>query len=161
METTDGSDELPRRTVLGTCDLTLLPRIRVFAGHRPVGALPRKGGPDHVAVPQAASSLVVRPPDLQRWRDYTYLVATRFWPAAGLPCPSGHQTTLLGQAPPSVREIQMIPDGRWCCGLSLVIPAVPPVVFRVERGGRTGMRTARPEPEPRVTTALVAAVRVR
>ena len=27
--------------------------------------------------PQAASSLVVRPPDLQRWPDYTYLVATR------------------------------------------------------------------------------------
>src|SRR6266581_7922850 len=85
METTDGSDELPRRTVLGTCDLTLLPRIRVFAGHRPVGALPRRGGPDHVAVPQAASSLVVRPPDLQRWRDYTYLVATRTSAHAGAP----------------------------------------------------------------------------
>ena len=38
-------------TVLGTCDLTLLPRIRVFAGHRPVGALPRRSGPGHVAGP--------------------------------------------------------------------------------------------------------------
>ncbi len=50
-EATDGSDEVPRRTVLGTCHLTLLPRIRVFAGHRPVGALPRRSGPGHVAVP--------------------------------------------------------------------------------------------------------------
>ena len=29
--------------------------------------------------PQAASSLAVRPTDLQRWLDYTYLVATRTW----------------------------------------------------------------------------------
>jgi hypothetical protein len=29
----------------GTCDLTLLPRIRVFAGHRPVGTLTRRCGP--------------------------------------------------------------------------------------------------------------------
>jgi len=35
--------------------------------------------------------------------------------------------------------------------LSLVIPAVPPAVLRVERGGKTRMRTARPEPEPCMT----------
>ena len=32
-----------------------------------------------------------------------------------------------------------ITNGRWCYGLSLVIPAVPPAVLRVERSGRTGM----------------------
>ena len=71
------------------------------------------------------------------------------------------QAALLGQAPRSVREIQIIPNGRWCYRLSLVIPAVPSAVLRVEWDGRTGMRTARPEPEPCVNTALVAAVRVR
>ena len=35
----------PRRTVLGTCDLTLLPRIRVFAGDRPPSGTSEKKWP--------------------------------------------------------------------------------------------------------------------
>ena len=103
METTDGSDELPRRAVLRTCDLTLLPRIRVFAGHRPVGALPRRSGPGHVAVPQAAPSLVVRPPDLQRWPDYTYLVATRSKPAQSEIHWQKGRSTVTGHRAPRTR----------------------------------------------------------
>ena len=55
----------------------------------------------------------------------------------------------------------MIPNGPWCHDLSLVIPAVPSAVLRVEWDSSRGLRTARPEPEPCVTTAVVTAVRVR
>ena len=48
-------------TFSATCDLTLLPRIRLFAGHRTVRTLPRRSGPGQSPYPQAASSLVVRP----------------------------------------------------------------------------------------------------
>jgi len=77
METTDGSDELPRRTVLGTCDLTLLPECVYLQVTGPSGHFREEAAPVMSPYPQAASSLVARPPDLQRWLDYTYLVATR------------------------------------------------------------------------------------
>jgi hypothetical protein len=83
METTDDSDELSRGTVLGTCDLTRLRRIRVFAGHKPVGVLPRRSDPGHVVIPQAAPSLVVRPLTCNDGRITRIwsLPATRRYPA--------------------------------------------------------------------------------
>ena len=77
MKTTDGSDELPRRTVLGTCDLTLLPESVYLQVTGPSGHFREEAAPVMSPYPQAASALVARPPDLQRWPDYTYLVATR------------------------------------------------------------------------------------
>ena len=70
------------------------------------------------------------------------------------------QTALLGKHHGPFGKIK-IPNGRWCYALSVVIPAVPSAVLRVEWDSSRGTRTARPEPEPCMTAALVAAVRVR
>jgi hypothetical protein len=56
----------------------------------------------------------VRPPDLQRWRDYTYLVATRSWDLArirlGRPDLVVHQ---LGWE--TLADWTEWPDGTWRC----------------------------------------------
>ena len=49
----------------------------------PSGCFREEVAPVMSSYPQAASSLVVRLPDLQRWPDHTYLVATR-----DTPCPA-------------------------------------------------------------------------
>ena len=58
-------------------NLTLLPESVYLQVTGPSGHFREEAAPVMSPYPQAASSLVVRPPDLQRWPDYTYLVATR------------------------------------------------------------------------------------
>jgi hypothetical protein len=57
----------------------------------PSGCFREEVTPVMSSYPQAASTLVVRPPDLQRWPDYTYLVATRYTPVPGLSQVAGGQ----------------------------------------------------------------------
>jgi hypothetical protein len=84
-----------------------------------------------------------------------------FWPAAGCHAQAGRPdrvagtstTVRPGNSDNSERTVVLRPEPGH--------PAVPSAALRVEWGGRTAMRTARREPQPRVSRALAAAVRVR
>jgi hypothetical protein len=55
-----------------------------------------------------------------------------FWPAAGCHGQAGATDRVAGASTTVRSGKSKIPNGRWCYGLSLVIPAVPSTVLRVE-----------------------------
>jgi len=63
--------------------------------------------------PQAASSLVARPPDLQRWLDYTYLVATRTSKTGGEVRLPGRPVELIDSSTPGAPAPRRDRHVRW------------------------------------------------